>query len=211
MKNINVKITDYQEEKIKSSGLTTSEFVRRAIDEYQLETKEMVFNEVIISFFGMEFYQENKDIVKLIFTKGKEKLYNGKENLYDGKNKLYPDNNGKIKLYGDKAKLYEGKEKLYDNKAKLYEGKEKLYEGKEIAPDQLYYILEEELPTIQKQLLNPLNLNSLTDEYIKKLMKDYNLSKKNINNFIAKYKDKIKSLETRDDEKIIHHDEGIKR
>ena len=35
-KNINVKITDFQEKKIAESGLTTSEFVRRSIDYYDV-------------------------------------------------------------------------------------------------------------------------------------------------------------------------------
>ncbi len=165
-RNINVKIQDYQVEKIKRSGLTYSEFVRRAIDYYDEDIRTAVFMEIL------DYCKESVKISK-----------------EDVKNKFISvENTGK--------ETVKGKEYLYENKDKIYSDKDKIYGGKgktgEIATNDVARKLKDKLPMLQRVLNNPENLNSLPDFTVKTLIKEINVSKQSLNNFIEEYKTLIK-------------------
>lgn len=179
-KAINVKITDYQAKKIANSGLTTSEYVRRAIDFYDVDVEK----KAIFTFIDecKEFLYKQELLVKNNFTEfkeDKENLYKDKESV---KNNFTKHENSKDENFTESK---EDKENLYNNTESV----------KKVTNSTIFKKLESELEMISRILNNPENLDTLPDYTFKMLSKKYDLSKSTLQGFVSENIEVLKNYE----------------
>lgn len=173
MKTINVRITDEQAAKIESSGLTISEFTRRAFDAFDVDYHEQILREILS-------YCSNK-------LECKEDVKINKESVKICKDEASENANCKDNLYTNTDNLYKDKDNLYTNKEKDEE------KHTEIPLPEVAKILATDFAMLSNVLNNPENNNSVPDVTLNMLKKKHNLSKKTIENFVYRYKDQLKN------------------
>ena len=156
---VNLKITDEQADKIKASGLNRSEFIRRAIDFYDVDYHQELLRNIID-------YCSSQLTNNVTVKNNKVTVKNNKVTVKN--NKVFDETNIKNKVI-----LYENKDKLYTNKENLYDNFTDDTENIDIpASNEVASILANEFGMLKRILNNPVNNESLPDYTVKTLKKN---------------------------------------
>lgn len=185
-KNINVRINDEQINKINSSGLSCSEYVRKSIDFYDKRKDNA------LSYIKIEIIHELMDKLKSI--EEKEYLQISSKTQY--KNAKYVNNQDSF-LYdnwNNVKNIYENNNFSLQNVQtpqadSLYEKSESV---KTMTDDPLFNTYKNYLPLLSKML----NIHGTVLEHAKKKISgETGTTKRQLSKFILEYQEEIKEIE----------------
>ena len=188
IKNINVRITETQEQKIKQSGLNTSEYVRKCIDFYDLR------RENAYRYSRLSAIEECIESLKTIKKEESEKiftetpLYKIDENVKkNDEKKFYKCNENVKNLYKTDANAL--RDVMQFDEESLYNDEENV---KKMCDDE-YYVYYGKYTSLLSKMLNLHNV--IPQDTRTMITSQTATTKREFDEYIRKYRDEIKEQE----------------
>ena len=183
---VNVRITDEQAKKIKKTGMKYSEYIRRAIDFYDLRKHEGVTNYKIDTIYEcIQILIDHRDAVQEeLISEAYKNLYKNDENVKkeDDENLYKSDENVK-NLYKKSENVKNGVKKSYPQN--LYNSDENV---KKIRSEELFSTYKPYFELLSKML----NMhNNVPEETKKKITSETNTKMSELTDFLFDYKKEI--------------------
>lgn len=190
MVNINVRISDEQERRIRSSGLKISDYTREALNFYNIRKGSSLLQYKIDTIQECIDLLDNhkKELQKQLVNEAYRSLYENEENVKKSEEEsVYKTEETVKKIYGDEENSLQnvktsGTESVYKNNGNV----------KTMWDDPKITRMEQYLPTLSKLLHIQ---NTIPDTMRTKIKEETLLTPSEINEFIVKYKEEIKSVD----------------